>query len=446
MGPRFLPGCAFAVAIVTVPAAAIVTLPAVAAAQPALAPGAEAMVPAARSAAEDTSVPGAAGIPGREDSTGVAVAETLAARPAGVDYLWVVRTALLRPTDIDRIIARAGGMGVRGLLVQVVGRGDAFFRSDQLPRAEALGTREAADTAFDPLGELLIRAHQAGLEVHAWINCMLVWSAPQPPRDPRHVINAHPEWIARMRDGRPMSELGGYERGRLGVEGIYLSPVHPGVRTWLARIAKELAERYPIDGIHLDYIRQPGVAVGFDPMSRARFEVQTGVDPVRLSSLPTPEAAAFDSAWTAFQCDQVTAAVREVRDSLNAVRPGLALSAAVLADTLDAARRHAQRWPSWVRSGLVDRVFVMCYAPVVQTVMDQLLTYANRLGVSERVVPGIAVYNTSPALAAAKIQGARALGYPLLALYSYDALEERTGYWTALRGRLLPAAPGRGGR
>ena len=53
-------------------------------------------------------------------------------------------------------------------------------------------------------------------------------------------------------------------------------------------------------------------------------------------------------------------------------------------------------------------------------------------GVSDRVVPGIGVYNTAPSVAAAKIKGARALGYPVLAVYSYDALRGRSAYWPAL--------------
>ena len=45
----------------------------------------------------------------------------------------------------------------------------------------------------------------------------------------------------------------------------------PGVRRWLARIVQEIITRYPVDGVQLDYIRQPGIATGFDPTSRARF-------------------------------------------------------------------------------------------------------------------------------------------------------------------------------
>ena len=357
-----------------------------------------------------------------------------------VDDLWVVRTSLLSPADIPRIIAAAESMGVHGLLVQVVGRGDAYYRSDLLPRAEALPGSRDSGLDFDPLGDLLARAHAAGLQVHAWVNCLLVWSAPQRPSDPRHVVNAHPEWIARGRDGRRLSEYRARERRRLGLEGVFLAPAHPGVRTWLAQVAKEIVERYPVDGVHLDYIRQPGVPIGFDPTTRARFALESGVDPRRMALIPAGRRAEVAAQWASFQRAQVTATVREVRDSIERTRPGVALSAAVLADTLAARNVHAQPWTEWVREGLLDRAYAMCYAPTVQTVMDQLVGYSTEFSARGRVVPGIAVYNTSPALAAAKILGARALGFPRLALYSYDSLEQSSGYWPELRGRLEAAA------
>ena len=45
-------------------------------------------------------------------------------------------------------------MGVRGLLVQVVGRGDAYYRSDLRPRAEALGSSKLADIGAGGLSGL----------------------------------------------------------------------------------------------------------------------------------------------------------------------------------------------------------------------------------------------------------------------------------------------------
>jgi uncharacterized lipoprotein YddW (UPF0748 family) len=242
-----------------------------------------------------------------------------------------------------------------------------------------------------------------------------------------------------------MTALSADERRRLKLEGIFLSPAHRGMRTWIARITQEIAEHYPVDGIHLDYIREPGVSLASDPMMRAGFVWRSGIDPERITRLPRERQAWADSAWSAWQCEQVTAIVREVRDSLERARPGLLLSAAVLADTV-AARARAQAWAGWVRSGLLDRAYVMCYAPVVRTVEEQMVGYASQLGTDGRVVPGIAVYNSPPAHAAAKIRAATAIGYPMLALYSYDSLRARSGYWAALQKQLEPGHAGAAGR
>jgi len=354
---------------------------------------------------------------------------------AVVDYLWVLRNSLVDAADVPRVVERAKAMGVRGLLVQVVGRGDAWYRSDLLPAPEPM-----RGEGRDPLGELLPLAHAAGLEVHAWVNCCLVWSGTRAPRSLRHVLHEHPEWVARLNDGRAMTRLSARQLERMRLEGVYLAPAHPGVQRWLAEVVKELVTRYPVDGVHLDYIRQPAVAVGYDPTTRSRFALEHGADPLHLERQPVALRARLDSLWDAFQEAQVTAVVRGIRDSVNAVRPGLPLSAAVVADSGTAIASRRQAWGRWLRDGLLDRAFLMCYAPPVGTVLGQMTAAIDHVG-ADRVVPGIAMYNTPLSTAATKIKAARAMGFPAVALYSYDSLYERPARWERLRALLTVRDP-----
>jgi uncharacterized lipoprotein YddW (UPF0748 family) len=345
-----------------------------------------------------------------------------------VDWLWVTRVSLESPEAVDQTVARAKQMGVRGLLVQVIGRGDAWYRSDRLPRAEALGDQPAD---FDPLGRIIEKAHAAGLEVHAWINCCLVWSADHPPADPSHVARAHPDWFAAVASGRSLLHMTPRGWRRLHIEGAWLSPADERVRDWVAGNVAEVARRYPVDGIHLDYLRTPGIDAGYDGATRLAFAQETGVDRAHLGARPPAERAALADSFASFEDAQVTALVRAVRETLAVVKPGLPLSAAVRPDLSEAARSYGQPWAQWLAEGLLDRAFPMCYSPVTQTVLDQLEDIARQVG-HDRVVPGIAVYNAPPVRVASHVKGARALGFPELALYSYDTLFGAPRYWQRL--------------
>ncbi|NOT33849.1 MAG: family 10 glycosylhydrolase [Candidatus Eisenbacteria bacterium] len=369
-------------------------------------------------------------------AVGDSVARALGADPATrVDYLWVTRSTLQSRESIDRMVERAALMHVRGMLVQVVGRGDAWYRSERLPRAEGLAGTPAD---FDPLARVVEAAHPRGLEVHAWINCALVWSGDHPPRDPRHVARSHPEWFGWTSDGQAVLHMGPRRWKRLGIEGAYLSPAHPGVRAWVAGTAAEIARRYAVDGIHLDYIRTSGADLGFDNATRAAFALESGIDRSRLPRLTAVERTRLDTAFAAFQGRQVTAIVRAVRDSLEALRPGLVLSAAVRPDPREASRYFGQPWEGWLSERLLDRVFPMCYSPSTQVVLDQLQRIATP-ALKGRVIPGIAVYNAGPTRAASNLQGARALGFAQLALYSYDSLFASQRYWERLNELLQSA-------
>src|SRR5256885_12480464 len=123
----------------------------------------------------------------------LAAPDIQAAHPASAEMrgLWVVRTALVSPASVDRVVDDAARAGFNALFVQVRGRGDAFYVSRIVGRSDLLGGQPAD---FDPLGRLLARARARGLQVHAWVNVLLCahFGVPVPPS---HVARRHPEWL-----------------------------------------------------------------------------------------------------------------------------------------------------------------------------------------------------------------------------------------------------------
>jgi len=110
-----------------------------------------------------------------------------------VRALWVVRTTLTSPEKIRALVDSAADNGFNTLIVQIRGRGDAYYNSKVEPRAVELKDQPPT---FDPLALTLSEAHKRGLKVHGWLNTNLLANLDALPGDPRHVYNKHPEWLA----------------------------------------------------------------------------------------------------------------------------------------------------------------------------------------------------------------------------------------------------------
>jgi len=362
-----------------------------------------------------------------------------AAPPAGVETraLWVVRHALSSPGRVDKIVEVAGDVNVNTILAQVRGRGDAYYKSEIAPPGEAMG---GAPAGFDPLDQLIQRAHAAGMEVHAWVNVYLVWSAGAPPSSPLHVVNAHPEWISIRSDGTSLAEMVPAEFHEEKIEGMYLSPGNPDVKRHLRDVVNEIATHYAVDGIHLDYVRYPEPGVGYDRPTRTAFMREFGVDPAQIDDPDSTTLAIIGAdrlpdlrlKWIQWKRDQVTDLVRTLRHDLNLLGRPIKLTAAVIADQNAALNRYLQDWPAWLKEGIIDAAVPMAYTPSTPVAVRQIGA-ALSISTPRQIWAGIAVYNEGSREAVEKIRRARILGVDGIAIFSYDTLLESAGYRRNLR-------------
>ncbi len=321
-------------------------------------------------------------------------------------YFWVVRDGLSSPEEIDALLTRAHAAGANGIMVQVVGRGEAYYQSELLPPANFSGFD-------DPLLYVIQKAGPMGLEVHAWVNAFLVWSAPWEPESLDHVYHAHPEWFTAHSNGRNSRSYTQEQAEAAGLVGATLSPAYSGVRQYIKDITVEIAENYNIDGIHLDYIRYPNSSFGFSVAEKELFYLSTGFTPEE-----NPEQ------WGIWRQEQVTETVAVVRASLRSADPGVLLSCAVMANPYSAASEFSCDWQSWLTSGLVDFVCPMAYTSNPAIALE--LAASTTSVFPEKVVYGIGVWNQTVSNALAGAQRALDLGAGGVCVFSLNSLPAGT--------------------
>src|SRR5919198_636311 len=307
---------------------------------------------------------------------------TSAEAPAEVRALWVLRTSLTTPSAIAALVRTARERGFNSLLVQVRGRGDAYYESALEPRAADLVRQPAT---FDPLATVIREAHDAGLRVHAWLNLNLVSSAAELPASRDHLVYRHPEWLMVPREiAQDLAKLEATSPAYIGklarwtraqsetIEGLYASPLQPDAAKYAETVVADVTKRYTVDGIHFDYARYPNDQFDYSRYAIAEFRA------VMRPQLAAPLRAALDrqqdidlfaypdrfpAEWKTFRRARMSALMMRLRTTVKAARPGAMITVASAPDARDAFDQRLQDWRTWIETGVVDAICPMAYTP-----------------------------------------------------------------------------------
>ena len=359
-----------------------------------------------------------------------------------VRALWVQRGSLATPAGIIAAVDAAKAGRFNTLIVQVRGRGDAYYDSRHEPRAPVLARQPSS---FDPLALMLERAHRAGLKVHAWVNVNLISDA-EPPSSRTHIVYLHPEWLmvprplaqdlARIkpRDPQYLRKLSEYARARSDrVEGIFLSPIHKGAVEHATKVIGDIISRYDVDGIHLDYIRYPNDEFDYSAQALEEFRAEitsriSGAErreyAARAQGRPLFYTEMFPQGWQEFRRARLTALLAKIRATVKGRRSRAMLTAAVFPDAQDAANRRFQNWGGWLETGLLDAICPMAYTTDPALFRSQIANVEHLAG-KHSVWAGIGAFQLSPSATVENIRAARQLGTEGIVLFSYDNLDGR---------------------
>jgi uncharacterized lipoprotein YddW (UPF0748 family) len=318
----------------------------------------------------------------------------LLAQEPEVRGLWVdsFNPGLRAPAEVDALIARAKRGNLNTIFAQVRRNAQTLYANS----VEGWIESYVPPAGFDPLQDLITKAHAEGIEVHAWVNIgpvytghPLIATASWPcmvPCDPAHVFNQHgwgqpteDYWLTRTHPSFTAGTIAPFTGERLSTGQWWIDLGHPAAAQYTLATLLQLVSSYDVDGLHLDFIRYPEMpitrpptgglsfATGYNPVSVRRFNATYG----RIAgTLPDP----WDASWSQWRRDQVRACVRRLYLEMISIRPQARLSAALITffrgpnqveprtfQQTEAYYRVFQDWDGWMREGILDWSIPMIY-------------------------------------------------------------------------------------
>ncbi|MFS8665504.1 MAG: family 10 glycosylhydrolase [Limnochordales bacterium] len=361
------------------------------------------------------------------EAIGAAAAEGHGADGAEVRAVWVSNAILGRlggPAGVLELLDQLARANVNVVLPEAVFRGYTLYPGPyQDPRFAAW--------PVDPLDFIAREAGARGLEVHPWV---WVFAAGLDPA-PGPILRAHPEW-AECRPDLPAPEV---PPGPLPAAGrtLWLTPAEPAARQFLIEEFLGILRRYPVHGLHLDYIRysEAPCGDGWPRASAARYQAETGRDPsiLLVSGGEGGGAGALRDeavAWHLWREAQVNAFVRDLARRMRAENPQWLLSAAVTPEIREARFLRLQDWQHWLANGWVDYVFPMAYTSHIGLLRTMMASWEELGPQRERLVPGLLVPASPLPDLLAQLAAVRAEPVAGVALFAADHLP--ASHWRAL--------------
>ncbi|WP_293063175.1 family 10 glycosylhydrolase [Okeania sp. SIO2B3] len=335
---------------------------------------------------------------------------------AEIRAVWLDRGTIVRARSergLAMVFDRLAAAGINTVFFETLNAGYTIYPSNVAPRQNPL------TTSWDPLESAVKLARERNMEIHAWIWTFATGNKAhnralgQPDSYLGPVISAHPNWVMTDNKGRKRHPSDGK---------VYMDPANPYVRQYLLKIIDEIASRYQVDGIQLDYIRYPfqnpgrNFSYGYSTTARQQFQRLHGVDPMKISSRGRQNRWK----WTEFKINQVNSFVADTSKFLKQKYPRMILSAAVFPfPRHERFDKIQQDWESWVLRGDIDLLTPMTYALDTNRFQQitQPLTSTRVLG-STLITPAVKLLNLPEIVAVDQIQAARDLptgGYIIFA-------------------------------
>ncbi|MBO4565332.1 MAG: family 10 glycosylhydrolase [Bacteroidaceae bacterium] len=236
--------------------------------------------------------------------------------------------------ELIAILDKLQRANINVVILQTRIRGSVIYPSDIETWDETITGRAGRAPSYDPLAFAIEECHRRGMELHTWLVSIPLGTAQRQRSYGTMSVTRHHANLTKTVGGE-----------------VFMIPGQPGTADYIASIAREIVERYDVDGINLDYIRYPE--------SQYRFSDD---------NLYKASSGMTKADW---KRDNITRIVRRVHDVVKAVKPWVKLSSSPIGKYRSMTRYRSGGWDcydgvyqdpqAWLRDNIQDLLFPMMY-------------------------------------------------------------------------------------
>ena len=237
--------------------------------------------------------------------------------------------------ELCNMLDKLKAVGINTVLFQARIRSTTAYESAYEPWDGIFTGKSGKTPLYDPLAFAIDECHKRNMECHAWVVAFPICKVA----------------IAKQLGKRALPAIQPKLCQRCGDQWM-MDPGVPQTATYLANICKEIATKYNVDGIHLDYIRYPEKGIPFNDNLTYKL-YGNGID---------------KTTWRKSNIDRC---VRCIHDSIKKVRPWIKLSCSPIGKYADLSRYSSFGWNArdavsqnaqlWLKKGWMDMLFPMMY-------------------------------------------------------------------------------------
>ena len=337
--------------------------------------------------------------------------------------VWIDRGPLASPESISVMLDNLKNANFNAVYVDVWSRGYPLWRSAVF----AKHTGVESDPVYgdrDVLAEVIAGAKTRGLAVIPWVEYGFVigYSGGKAP-----LVEAHPEWLARRRDGSTGFSWAGTTKS------YWIAHTHPEGQQFLYDLMVELATSYDLPAIQFDRARYPELDCGYDATTVALYAAE--------HDGKAPPAKANDAEWMRWRADKLNGFVAGLAKRLKAANwRGLVTNAPIVYNY--SYVNFLQEYPAWVRAGSLDFVSPQVYRADLSAFGRELDKQLESLGGDgARLAPGIDITNSTAEGLVRSIEICREKSLAGVVIWFYGGLVDKAAFDLLKKTVFAEAAP-----